>query len=111
MINANLSQFLDNGWYNECELYYKGYVYFCEGDVDLSRNTDKLFHFYIYKYPVEIVEDIYYKRKYTNYTDELIYDKYAHDEYEMKEIFLSSKIFEGKSFWEVEKEIAWYEEY
>ena len=30
---------------------------------------------------------------------------------DVKPIFLSAKIFDGKSFWEVEKEIAWYDEY
>jgi hypothetical protein len=110
MINANLSQYLDNGWYTDCELYYKGYIYFCEGYYE-NIEIPKDFHFTIYKYPVYIVEEIYYKRVDPKAIDELVYDEYASDEYEMKEKFLQAKIFEGKSFWEVEKELAWYEAY
>ena len=52
MINANLAQFLDTGWFNEATLYYQGYTYWCEGDVDKTR--DKPVHFIIYKYKSEI---------------------------------------------------------
>ena len=109
MINANLSQYLDNGWYTECELYLNGYTYFCQGTYNDNREKNKRFKFYVEKYKVKIVEDVYYKRIDENV--ELIYEEYARDEYEMKEKFLQAKIFEGKSFWEVEKELAWYEAY
>ena len=111
MINANLSQYLDNGWYNECELYYKGYIYFCQGTNNHVSDPNLHFHFIVYKYKVEIVEEVYYKRLEPYDNDIDVYDEYASDEYEMKERFLQAKIFEGKSFWEVEKELAWYEEY
>ena len=34
MKNGSLEQFLDTGWYTEAELYYHGYVYWCEGCTD-----------------------------------------------------------------------------
>ena len=48
MINANLEQFLDTGWYNEATLYLNGYTYWCEGSWDYSR--EKPMHFFVYKY-------------------------------------------------------------
>ena len=35
---------------------------------------------------------------------------YGYGENDVKEQFLKAKIFDGKSFWEVEKELAWYDE-
>lgn len=35
---------------------------------------------------------------------------YGYGEDDVKEQFLKAKIFDGKSFWEVEKELAWYDE-
>ena len=35
---------------------------------------------------------------------------YGYGENGVKEQFLKAKIFDGKSFWEVEKEMAWYDE-
>ena len=40
----------------------------------------------------------------------VVYDYYGYGENDVKEQFLKAKIFDGKSFWEVEKELAWYDE-
>lgn len=43
MINADLDQFLDTGWFNEATLYYNGYTYWCEGCWDKTK--EKPMHF------------------------------------------------------------------
>lgn len=112
MINANLEQFLDYGWFSEATLYYKGYTYWCEANWDESRS--KKFHFFVYRYRSVIYDKIYTKRLVEN-GDVVDYstpiDIYVETEQEAKDYFLSAKIFDGKSFWEVEKELAWYDEF
>ena len=111
MINASLSQFLDTGWFSEATLYYKGYTYWCEGDWDYTR--DKPMHFFVYKYRSIVVDKIYTRRLVDNgdvVDYSIVFEVYGANETEVKEQFLKAKIFEGKSFWEVEKELAWYDE-
>ena len=114
MINANLEQFLDTGWYNEATLYLNGYTYWCEGCWDHSR--EKPMHFFVYKYRSVIYNEngeIWTSRliengDVVNYS--VVYDYYGYGENDVKEQFLKAKIFDGKSFWKVEKELAWYDE-
>ena len=106
MINANLEQFLDTGWFSEATLYLNGYTYWCEGCWNEER--EKRMHFFVYKYESVVVDKIYTKPKNSNY--QKVFDIYGNSEEEVKEEFLKAKIFDGKSFWEVEKEIAWYDE-
>ena len=106
MINANLEQFLDTGWFSEATLYLNGYTYWCEGCWNEER--EKPMHFFVYKYESVVVDEIYTKPKNSNY--QKVFDIYGNSEEEVKEEFLKAKIFDGKSFWEVEKEIAWYDE-
>ena len=106
MINANLEQFLDTGWYNEATLYLNGYTYWCEGY--WKQGKEKPMHFFVYKYKAQIVDEIYSTPIDEEY--ETILDIWGFGEDDVKEQFLKAKIFEGKSFWEVENEIAWYDE-
>ena len=106
MINANLEQFLDTGWFSEATLYLNGYTYWCEGCWNEER--EKPMHFFVYKYESVVVDKIYTKPKNSNY--QTVFDIYGNSEEEVKEEFLKAKIFDGKSFWEIEKEIAWYDE-
>ena len=106
MINANLEQFLDTGWFSEATLYLNGYTYWCEGCWNEER--EKPMHFFVYKYESVVAAKIYTKPKNSNY--QKVFDIYGNSEEEVKEEFLKAKIFDGKSFWEVEKEIAWYDE-
>ena len=41
----------------------------------------------------------------------IVFEDFDNDRENVKSRFLSAKIFDGKTFWEVEKEIAWYDEY
>lgn len=107
MINANLDQFLDTGWFNEATLYLNGYTYWCEGY--WKQGLEKPMHFFVYKYEAEVINKIYTKPKNEKY--KTVFDVWGYGEDDVKELFLKAKIFDGKSFWEVEKEIAWYDEY
>ena len=115
MINANLEQFLDTGWFSESTLYLNGYTYWCEGGWD--RTTKKPFHVVVYRYRSILLTDkegeIWSKRLIENgdvVDYSTVLDICGNNEDEVKEQFFKAKIFDGKSFWEVEKEIAWYDE-
>ena len=110
MINAELEQFLGTGWYSEATLYLNGYTYWCEGYWDMTRKPSM--HFFVYKYRSKIVNQRYTQRLDNdiigNY--DIAFETWGENEDVVKAEFLKSKIFEGKSFWKVEEEIAWYDE-
>ena len=115
MINANLSQFLDTCWFIEATLYYKGYTYWCQ--VVQYHNNEKPMYFFIHRYRSVIHRDgdkIWTPRLVENggvvdYED-TYFEAWGYGEDDVKEQFLKAKIFDGKSFWKVEKELAWYDE-
>lgn len=111
MINAYLDQFLDNGWANESEIYYKGHIYWCECD-KLAENK---YHFFIRKWKAKVVEEVYYVGLLDENGELMDYDDsfsiYGETYEGVREEFLKSPVWEGKTFWEVEKELAWYEWY
>lgn len=109
MTKQELEQFLDTGWYNEASLYYKGKIYWCEG-----YTQDNQFTFFVNCWEADIIEDRYYKSKkdldgqFMNFKE--IYRETNDDMDYVKKCFLEAKIFEGKSFWEIEPELKWLEE-
>lgn len=113
MINANLSQFLDTEGYNEATLYLNGYTYWCEGCWFKARKN--LFIF-LYKYHSVVHNDgsqIWTTRLIENndvVDYSTVFDVWGSDEEEVKNLFLNAKIFDGKSFGEIENELAWYDE-
>ena len=50
MINGNLSQFLDTGWYSEETIYFSGYIYWCEGDTNPETGIS---HFWVNRWRAE----------------------------------------------------------
>jgi len=115
MINANLEQFLDNGWFNEATLYYDGHTYWCEGG--FYGEDGRLIHFWVYRYKSDLFVNsegkTYSKRHIENHDVvdySTVFEISGKTEDEAREEFLKAKIFDGKSFWEVEKELAWYDE-
>ena len=115
MINGNLEDFLFSGWYTESTLYLNGYTYWCEGTFNKER--EHKFHFWVYRYRSTIHtrgDEIWTKRLIKDYDVvdySTAFEAYGNDEEEVKQKFLSAKIFDDKTFWEVEEEIAWYDEY
>lgn len=116
MINGNLNDFLVSGWFSEATLYLNGYTYWCEGGYNDYNDDEHRFHFWVYRYRStlhKINDDIYTTRMIVNndvadYS--VAFEAYGKSLDEIKPKFLSAKIFDGKTFWEVEKEIAWYDE-
>lgn len=108
MINGDLNQFLDTGWYSEAELFYNDHLYWCEG----WRNQETSdFTFYVRTQKVKLNSDFVYYSYLTKDGEpvdyKVIYEVTDVDIDKIKRDFLKAKIFEGKSFWEVEKEIVW----
>lgn len=107
MINGKLEQFLDTGWWNaDATIFYNNHIYFFEG------YFDKEHHMYlrILKWKVENINNKSFKNILGPNGDFIDYDCIEMDatnEDELREKFLKSKIWDGKSFWEVEKELTW----
>ncbi len=76
MINAILDQFLDNGWANEAEIFYKDHIYFLECDL----LKDGRYHFFFRKWKVRVVDDEYYVCLLSKDNDLIDYD----DSFEIK---------------------------
>ena len=58
MINGNLSQFLDTGWYSEGTIYFSGYIYWCEGDTNPETGIS---HFWVNRWRAETEENKLYR--------------------------------------------------
>lgn len=109
MINGNIEQFLDTGWFSEATLYYHGYTYWCEA----QQNDHKVSHFFVYRYPALNVNNEYCLRileEDGTCMDEDVFDMIHPDLDLIKKTFLEAEIFEGNRFWDVESELAWLDD-
>ncbi len=108
MINGDLDQFLDTGWYSEAELFYNDHLYWCEGWYN-QDTTD--YTFYVRTQKVKLDNDYCYRSYLTKDGEpvdyKVVYEVTDADFDKIKRDFLKAKIFDGKSFWEIEKEIVW----
>lgn len=92
MINGDPYEFLEMVSNAQEILYlYKGVRYFYQG---YTKNDG--FHMEVFKY--DAVNEGFVLNETTDY-------------YHMIEIFENAPIFEGKTFWEVEKEIEWLDDW
>ncbi len=99
MINGNVDEFIDVITYQDAAVMYKGFRYFFNG-LCFNEKT-KTYKIEIYKeklkegskYEYEFVEDVFSWKSVSK--DECLYH------------LLNDKIFEGKSFYEVESEMHW----
>jgi len=110
MINGYLEQFLDTGWYSEATLYYNGFIYWCEAQSDIATNITS---FFVDKWAAENEDNTYYHsilEEDGTVKWERIFKIDDNDLELIKKRFLEACIFDGKSFWEIEKELAWLEE-
>ncbi len=107
MINGNLEQFLDTGWWNaDATIFYKGFIYFLEGFFDEKDNM----HLRVMKWRVKSIDNKYYENILGPDGDLVDFSQMemeGQNEDALREKFLKAKIWDGKSFWEVEKELAW----
>lgn len=94
MINTDINQFMDCLSYGEeIDILYEGKKYLIEGYV----TEDKVAHLFVYKYEEN-----------GKSADEMIYEVESPNSVkECADKFLEAKIWDGKSFCEVEKEMEW----
>lgn len=110
MINGYTDIFLDTGWYMESTIYYNGFIYWCEA----QTNSDTgITHFFVDRWKATTSDNILYNEyrnegKLVDYST--VYEAYDKDMDVLKKKFIEAPIFDGKSFWQVEKEIAWLDE-
>ena len=110
MRNGRLEQFLDTGWYSEATLWLNGYVYWCEAQRDVSTGMT---HFFVDKWEAENENNMYYHSRLEmdgTLKWDRVFEVNTEDIDLAKKQFLEATIFDGKSFWQVEKQIAWLEE-
>ena len=93
MINGNTNEFFDNMYHgDEFEISYKEKLYFIQ-----SYYND--FKTYIH--------EIIVKQTNPKIDNDTIFECKSNNPQQNIEDFQNAKIFEGKSFWEVEQEITW----
>lgn len=112
MINGNTDNFLDLAWINGSELFYKNHIYAFQGYDDMQG--DKLFHLRIIKWRAKTYDNKTYV-SITNSNGEYVdydasFEIEGKDEDSLRQKFLSSPVFDGKKFWDVEKELEWLED-
>ena len=89
MINGKTNEFLDNLWVGEEVIFtYNGKKYFAQG---YTRDDNISVH------EVQLWEP----------EEKLVWRKEGGDASDRMAAFQNEPIFDGKSFWEVEKEIEW----
>lgn len=89
MINGNIDEFMDKLWSGEELIYtYNGKKYFSQGYI----MDDGKYRFELQRWEPDA--DILWKTEGLSNQDSL-------------EAFLKEPLFDGKTFWEVEKEIEW----
>lgn len=110
MINGNLEQFLDTGWYSEATLFYDGHIYWCEASYDPELGIST---YWVDRWKAENDSNCYY-RSIKDENGEIVWERVFectdNDLDVIKKKFLEAKLFNGKSFWEIEKVIAWLDE-
>lgn len=110
MINGDINQFLDTGWYSEATLYYNGNIYWLEAQTTSKDGETK---FFVDVWAVQNENNEYFHSilesdgslKWTR-----VFEISSLDQDWLKRQFLEAPVFEGKTFWQVEKELAWLEE-
>lgn len=111
MINGTIEQFLDTGWYSEATIFYNGYIYWCEANKD---NKTELTTFKVERWRAINNNNETYSSLCDINGEPLGYEEiYTITEKELDLIlkkFLTAKIFDGKDFWMVEKDLAWLDE-
>ncbi|MBP3816971.1 MAG: hypothetical protein J6H31_01595 [Butyrivibrio sp.] len=97
MIDGNVKEFVDNLYYgSEMYFVYKDKKYFIQGWVENEM------HFLVLDYEKSNLPDDYTFKSY-------IWEHKAKDSNECVQAFLDAPLWDGKTFYEVEREITWTE--
>ena len=93
MIGGNVNDFLDHVTYEEAAVRYKGEKYFFYG---LLKNPDTG----MFEFTIDLWDD-------RGWYVKTVYQAVAQTDSECMERFLTDPIFDGKRFWNIEKEMEW----
>ena len=94
MINGDVKVFVENNHYEDCTALYNGREYFFNGCCyHLNENGEKVYTFEVFPLDDEA-------------SDETLFWIQAPTAEECIEKFLAAKIFDGKTFYEVEEEMT-----
>lgn len=108
MINGDTEQFLDTGWYFESTLYFNGYIYWHE-----AQTGDKETVFFVDRWKVQNENNLYFhtllEADGTLHWERAL-EIHGTDLDLIKKQFLESPIYDGKTFWDIEKELIWLDE-
>ncbi len=111
MTKETLTQFLDTGWYTEATLFYNGYIYWFEGCTDFDTDITK---FFVARWKAKNEKNkiffTYCDKKLEPLDYKILYEENNKDLDLIKKHFLTEKMFDGKSFWEVEGELLWLDD-
>jgi hypothetical protein len=95
MLGGNVNEFIDHTTYEECAVMYKGEKYFFHGLIcDNKKNR--------YSYEIDLWDNA------GNFIKNL-FDKTFTSSEECIKVAQEIPIFNGKTFWEAEKEMEWIE--
>ena len=110
MNSRSLEQFLDTGWFSEATLFYNGCIYWCEASYDEKTETNT---FFVDKWTAVNEGNRFFHSvldEKGNLNSTRVYQDSGPDLDMIKKKFLLGKLFDGKSFWEVESELEWLDE-
>jgi hypothetical protein len=108
MINGYTEQFLDTGWYSESTLFYNGCIYWHEAQ---TNDTETVFFVDCWK--AENEGNLYFHSSLEpngTLPFKRVLEIHGTDLELIKKQFLESPVYDGKTFREVEKELAWLDE-
>ena len=94
MLNNNTNEFIDHTTYEECAVQYKDKKYFFHGLIYWKDTKE-------YSYDIAI----YNGDEYVG----LIFDERNQDKDTIMKMAFDKPLFEGKTFWEAEKDMDWIE--
>ena len=93
MINGNVNEFFDNMYHgDEFDILYKDKHYFIQS---------------YYKNFKEYEHEIIVRQTIPELENDRIFECKSNNPQQNIEVFQNAKIFDGKSFWDVEQEITW----
>ena len=107
MDRQSLEEFLERGWDNGAQLFYNDNIYWTDCSIEKS-----IYKVTVFKAPAIRTSDKTYalvKSENKPNKFELVFKKEEKDNASAKLALLEAPIFEGKSFWQVEKELDWLE--
>mgnify|MGYP003311911426 CR=1 FL=1 len=111
MNKIEFDDYLVRGWECGANIFYNGKIYFSQCEYDMEKSA---FNFYVFCFKAEKYGEHSfspYLNKDGRYLDyKMLINKTFSSRDEAKMYFLSQKIFDGKSFWEIGDKFEWLDD-